>query len=136
LKASAVQVGFDPSWVADLLQTYGPDVLAIAVDAVRNGLSVSLVVEILQKFGPGLLQFVVNWLQGKNMKMAGESVVVPSGGPLVPGIDTSVIDVIIQQYLPIIMQQLLANVNWQQLIQAIIQAIISNITPTPAPTNK
>jgi hypothetical protein len=147
LKASATQFGFDPTWIADLLQKYGPDVLALAVEAVRNGLSINLVIEIIEKFGPGLLQFIVNWLQSQNSKklgvVSGESVVVPpSNGPIIPGIDTNVIDIIIEQYLPIIMQQLLANVNWQQLIQAVIQAIVNNInitplpTPTPTPANK
>jgi hypothetical protein len=143
LKASAAEFGFDPGWIADILQKYGPDVLALAVEAVRNGLSVSLVIEIVQKFGPGLLQFIVNWLQSKSFKKlgaSGSSVVV--NGPVIPGVDTSLIDIIIQQYLPVIMQQLMANVDWQTVIQAVIQAIINNIhinptpTPTPTPTNK
>ena len=58
-------VGFNPSWIAQVLEQYGPDILALSIEAVKNGLSVQLVLEILATFGPPLLHLLIDWLKKK-----------------------------------------------------------------------
>jgi hypothetical protein len=125
LKASAQSFGLDASWVADILTKYGPETLALVVEACRQGLTASLVTEVVTTFGPGLLL--------KNMKKL-DSSVVP--GVLVPGESTGIIDVVIQQYLPVIIEKYLPVLLQQygpQILQAILKIIQQSVTPAPAP---
>ncbi len=132
LKVSATNFGFDPSWIADVLQKYGADVLALIVEAARNGFSVSFIVELIQKFGPAVLQFIMSVFnhQQASLRMrmaagAGTGDVV-SGDVLVEGVDSSVLDVIIQQYLPIIINKYLPTL-WTQFGPQIMQFIQDNL---------
>jgi hypothetical protein len=129
LKLSASNFGFDPSWIADILQKYGADVLALAIEAARNGFSVAFVVEVLQKFGPALLQFILDVfshhqasLRMRNITGSGDVVT----GDVIEGIDTSFLDVIIQKYLPIIIQKYLPAI-WTQFGPAILKFVQDNL---------
>jgi hypothetical protein len=126
LKLSAANFGFDANWIADVLQKFGPDVLAVAVEAARNGFSVSLVVEILQKFGPQVLDFLVSLLSKKSMAMAE---VIPGTvvtGDKVFSVDPNFIDVIISKYLPELLNTVLPQIMAQfgpQILQLITNLI-------------
>ena len=65
LKLSATNFGFEANWVADLLEKYGPDVLALVIEAARNGFSVAFITEFVDKLGPMVLQLIVEWLNRK-----------------------------------------------------------------------
>src|SRR5581483_1438427 len=97
LKMSATNLGFDASWIAELVERFGQDVLTLVVEAARQGLSISLVIEIIQKFGPALLDFVVELLNKKSMLGLTGDVVE---GPTVEGVNSAFIDVIIEKWLP------------------------------------
>lgn len=125
IKLSAVNLGFDTSWIADVLTGYGQDVLSLAVEAARNGLTVGLIIEIVQKFGPSLLQLIVNLIQHRHSMAfaASEAEVFPPvpptvPGPVLPSMDSSLVTVIIQQFLPTILEKF-----GPTLIQALIQVV-------------
>lgn len=65
LKVSAVELGFTSDYVADLLERWGSDVLATAVELARNGLSTEFVIETLKKFGPFFLELFADLLNRK-----------------------------------------------------------------------
>lgn len=134
IKLNAVDMGFDATWIADILQNYGADALNIAMEAARQGLSVSLIVEALQKFGPPLLAFIVDLLNHQTMSMAMAAPVVVE--PFVPGpsdpvsvvptpttINSNVVNVIIDKYLPVLIEQYLPQLVEKfgpQLLQVLI----------------
>ncbi len=126
LKESAVGFGFDVTWVADIVEQWGADVLPLVVEAARHGLSITLVVELLQKFGPSLLDFVVGLLNKKAFMATGE--VVP--GPVVEGFDAGFLDLIIEKYLPVIIDKyapVILDKFGPQLIQAVIDMFFKNL---------
>jgi hypothetical protein len=124
MKSSAENFGFDPTWITDILQKYGQEVLALIVEAARNGFSVSFVMEVIQKFGPALLQFILD-LFNHRQTMAETSGDVLTGD-VVEGIDAGILDVIIQKYLPIIIQKYLPAI-WTQFGPIIMQFIQDNL---------
>jgi len=130
LKLSASNFGFDATWVADVLSKYGDQVLALAIEAARNGFSVSFVVEVLTKFGPTFLGFLVSLIAKKNsMNFAATNDVLT--GDIV-GIDSSVIEVLIEKYLPQIIEKYLPVIIEKysgQIMQFVIQMILNAIKP-------
>lgn len=113
LKMSAANFGFDATWITDILQKYGADVLAMAIEAARNGFSVAFIVEVLKKFGPAILEFILALfthhqaaLRMRGMTGSGDVV----NGDVIEGIDSSFLDVIIQKYLPIIIEKYLPTI--------------------------
>jgi hypothetical protein len=131
LKLSATNFGFDAGWVADVLEKYGPEVLAWAIELARNGLSVTFIVEVVQQFGPVLLQLLVDWLNKKNMAkaaFAAEGVVV--NGDVIEGVDASFIDLIVEKYLPLIIQKYLPMIMEKygpQLIQMLVDMFLKSL---------
>ena len=69
LKASAANFGFDGGAIADILEKFGPDVLALVIEAARSGFSIPWIMEVINKFGPTVLQFLAD-LFHKNAAMA------------------------------------------------------------------
>jgi len=130
LKEQAVGFGFDLTWVADILQNYGSDVLGIVVEAVRHGLSVKTVVDVLEKFGPALLQLLVDMLNQKAMvahqkAMTGDGVVV--NGPVVEGFEAGLLDMVIAKYLPQLLEKLLPQLL-EQFGPKLIQIVLDLLT--------
>jgi hypothetical protein len=128
LKLSAVNFGFDASWIAEILQNYGEDALTLAVEAARNGLSIGLIVEILTKFGPKVLDLLVSWLNQKNMMKGVAGDIVP--GAIVVGDDNAFIDLIVQKYLPMIIQQYLPMILEKygpQIMQVVVNIIMQSL---------
>ena len=127
LKASAVGFGFDPEWVAQILEQWGPDVLAVVVEAARQGLSVTTVVDILTKLGPKLLDLLISVLNKmKMMGVAGDVV----GGDVVQGVDSAVVDVLVEKWLPVIIQKYLPMIidkYGPQLIQFVIDFLLKSL---------
>lgn len=133
LKMSAANFGFDAGWIADILQQYGPDALALAIEAARNGFSVALIVEILQKFGPTILQFILDLFTSHqaSMRMAatadgGTGVIVP--GDLVEGVNGAFVDLIVTKYLPVIIEKYLPQIL-EQFGPIILKMIQDNMQP-------
>lgn len=127
LRLSAVNFGFDGGWIADIMQQWGDEVLALAIEATRNGLSVGLVVEILSKFGPSVLDFFVNLLGKKKMMAAGD--VIP--GPIIEGMDSAFVDLIVEKYLPQILEKFLPLILEKfgpQLMQLLAEMLLKNLT--------
>lgn len=115
LKHSALEFGFDFTWVSDIISKYGEDVLNLVLEAVRGGFSKDFVTEVLSKFGPLLLEFLVNLLNKNKMKLAMSGDIVV--GEEVGVIDASILEVLIQKYLPVIVdkykdQVVQMLVNW------------------------
>lgn len=138
MKASATNFGFDPTWIADILQKYGADVLALAIEAARNGFSISFIVEILQKFGPAVLQFLLSVFTHHQASLRAVGDVIPGNvieGTDVTKIDASVLEIIIQQYLPLIIQKFFPSIWTQfgpiitQFLQNNLQTIMDNYGP-------
>jgi hypothetical protein len=126
-KLSAVNLGFDPAWIQQIIGQYGEDVLAIVIEAARNGLSIQLVVEIFTKFGPAILQLLVDFLNKKKMQtqFAGEIV----DGPVNVAVDSTLIDLLVEKYLPVIIQKYLPMIMEQygaQLVQIFIDVLLKN----------
>jgi hypothetical protein len=143
LNLSAANFGFDPTWVADILSKYGEDALTLAIEAARNGFSISLVIEVLQKFGPALLQLLVDVFAHKQaaMRMAmgeGTGVILPGDvvqGDNVLGIDASLLNVLVEKYLPIILEKYTPAI-WTafgpiivQFVEANLQTILDKVGP-------
>ena len=134
LNLSAANFGFDPTWVTDILSKYGEDVLTLAVEAARNGFSVSLVIEVLQKFGPVLLQLLVDVFAHKQaaMRMAmgeGAGVIIPGDvvkGDDVLGFDASLLNVLVEKYLPIILEKYAPTI-WTNFGPVIVKFVESNL---------
>lgn len=99
-KTSAINFGFDEKWIVEILEKYGSEVVAIIVEAARNGFSIALIQEIINKLGPLFLELIVDFTNKKNM--TGE--IIP--GPVVEGKD-AFIDLIVEKYLPTIIQNYL-----------------------------
>jgi len=132
LNLSATNFGFDPTWVADILLKHGEAALKLAVEAARNGFSISLVIEILQKFGPALLQLLVDVFVKKQAAMRmgeGTGVIVPGDvvqGDGILGVDASLLNVIIEKYLPMILEKY-APAIWTTFGPIIVQFVESNL---------
>jgi len=114
MKASASNFGFDSEWVKEILIKYGPSILALAVEAARNGFSVNFIVEVLGKFGPTVLQLLLKIFNNNKTTKGLQS------------IDSSVIDVILEQYFPLIIEKYLPTI-WAQFGPMIVQFIQNNL---------
>lgn len=124
LKLSAVNFGFDSQWIADLLQKYGQDGLALAIEAARNGLSTQLITEVMQKFGPDLIQFLLN-LQNNHKSFAPMGMAADAKGFL--GLDSGVLlDTVQQQFGNGLLQKLLQQYG-PQIAQILIQVLMANM---------
>ncbi len=122
IRLSAVGFGFDSTWISDLLAKYGSDAVALVVEAVRGGFSKDLVVDVLDKFGPLVLEFLINLLNKHKMAargVAGELVV----GEQVGAIDATIIQTMIEKYLPILVDK-----YGQQILDLIVSFVISRLT--------
>lgn len=98
LKENAIGMGFDSSWIADILEKYGPDILNLAIQLANNGFSVAFIVEMLQRFGPYILQFLLNLLN--NWKVFGIA------GDVAPS-DDVVVQTAAETWLPSILERIL-----------------------------
>jgi len=130
LKMNAVNFGFDASWVADILDKWGAELLALAIEAARNGFSVGMIVELINKLGPALLELMVELLNRKKMmmSMAADGEVVP--GPVVEGIDGAFLDIIIEKYLPMIIEKylpLILEKYGSDLIKTLIKIFLDSL---------
>ena len=134
LTSSAVNLGFDSNWIIDLLEKHGAEIVALVVEAARQGLSVSLIIEVIDKLGPDFLRLIVDILSAYRLKQAHKSV----AGEIIPGpiwnpgadINSSILDVLIEKYLPIFINQVLPVLlekYGQQIIQAILTILLKNI---------
>jgi hypothetical protein len=115
LKQSALEFGFDFTWITEIISQYGDDVLNLVLEAVRGGFSKDFVAEVLSKFGPLLLEFLVNLLNKNKMRLAMSGDVVV--GEEVGVLDASILEVLIQKYLPVLLdkykdQVVQMLVNW------------------------
>lgn len=132
MNLSAANFGFDPTWVADILSKYGEDVLTLAIEAARNGFSVSLVIEVLQKFGPAILQLLVDVFAKKQAALRfGEGAGVVLTGDIVQGdnvlgVDASLLNVLVEKYLPIILEKYTPNL-WAAFGPVIVQFVGNNL---------
>lgn len=132
LNLSAANFGFDPTWVADILSQYGEDALTLAIEAARNGFSISLVIEVLQKFGPALLQLLVDVFAKKQTSLRmGEGTGVILAGDVVQGdnifgVDSSLLNVLIDKYLPVILEKYAPNL-WAAFGPTIVQFVENNL---------
>ena len=122
LKTSAQNLGFDPSWIADIVAKYGPDVLSVIVELARNGITVATITDLLTKFGPEILQLLLSILHVKNMRGETGDVFPPDPTQLPSSAIDSILIALIQQYLPILIQK-----YGPQILQAIMDAIIKAI---------
>lgn len=117
LKASAVEFGFDATWITDLVSKFGGDVLSLVVEAVRGGFSKELVIEVLEKFGPFVLELLVNLLNKQKMAAAfGADVSADKFGL----IDISIIESLVQKYLPVLLEK-----YGNQIAQIIINWVVT-----------
>lgn len=120
MKASAANFGFDAQWIADVIQKWGNDVLALVVEAARNGFSKDLIIEVLQKFGPLLLELMVDIINKFSMRKAAVGEVVV--GEEVSLFDASILEVVVQKYLPMIMEK-----YGEKIIQMLIDWLLNNV---------
>lgn len=131
MRLSASNFGFDMNWVADVLEKFGQDVLSLAIEAARHGLSATLVIEMIDKLGKGVVEFIVDILNNKSMvgmanPMEGEIV----NGPVLEGVDSSVLNVIIEKWLPLIINNylpLILEKYGPQLIQALLDLFLKSV---------
>lgn len=134
LTTSAVNLGFNSHWTTHVLHKFGPDFVAAIIEGARQGLSVSTIVEVTEKCGHGTVQLLVDVLGSKRLMSArrgftGEiiqgEIVTPSGDKF----DESIVDVIIQKYLPVLIEKALPIIlekYGEQIIQAILDLLLRN----------
>jgi hypothetical protein len=100
LKVAATGLGLDANTIADILEKYGPEVLAMVVELLRNGFSTTFIMELVQ-LGPDVLQIIVNLFNSSVMKkysaMSPEQLKISA---VSLGFDPSFILQILQQYGP------------------------------------
>lgn len=129
MKLSATNFGFDGEWIADVVEKYGDDAVAVIVEAARSGLSVKFVIELIDRFGTQVLELLVNVLnQFKMTQMAATGVVVE--GPIVEGVNSALTDVLIKDYLPMIIEKLLPQIMEKygpQLIQLVVDWLLKSL---------
>lgn len=123
LKTSAMSFGFDFEWITNLVTQWGDDVLALVVEAVRGGFTKEVVVNILEKVGPLALELIVNLMN----KMKIHRGFAGPDGALVVGeevrlFDASIIETLVQRYLPILMEK-----YGDKIVQLVIDWIIKAI---------
>ena len=127
LKESALSVGFDHGFVADVMEKLGPDVLTTLVDAVKSGFSADTAKQLLIKTGPTLLQIMTQLL----VHTSGTSVAAKlATGELVVGeevklLDSALLQVLLQKFLPQLLEQFAP-----QLIQYILDLVTKSLTKT------
>lgn len=121
LKASAVNFGFDEAALAELVKKFGPDILSIAVEAARNGFTPTLILEILMKFGPGVLELLLNIFKKQNAKFGEVITGDVITGDQVNTIDISLVETLLQKYVPLLMEK-----YGDQIIQAMLEWIINH----------
>src|SRR4051812_16598945 len=98
LKTQAVGFGFDPAWIADIVEKFGPDLLGVVVEAIRQGLSMGTVTDLPQKSAPAVLRLLISTLNNlrakefaKTQGFAADATVVP-GGVVVEGVESGMLD--------------------------------------------
>jgi hypothetical protein len=112
LKASAQDFGFDRGVIADILEKFGPDVLALVVEAARNGFSIQWIMDTFNKFGPTVLRFLSD-LFSRNMAMAevpmsfdgSPQTGVVINGDLIEGMDSNLISTLLEKLLPMLLEK-------------------------------
>lgn len=119
LKASALGFGLDMAWIGEIIEKYGDDVLGLIVEALRTGFSRELVTEIITKFGPLILEFLVNLTNKQKMKAISGDVIV---GEEVGILDISIIEMLIQKYLPLIIEK-----YGDHIVQFILTWVVNNL---------
>lgn len=120
LQQSAANFGFDPAWIADVVEKYGPEVLAVVVEAARGGFSIQLIQDVMQKLGPLVLELLVNLLN--KQKMARSFTGDEQMGDQVMSIDIGLIEVLVQKYLPLLLEKF-----GPQLVQMAVDWIVQHL---------
>lgn len=145
LKASAQNFGFDGGVVADVLEKFGPEVLALVVEAARSGFSVQWIMDTLYKFGPAVLQFFRDMWNSNAMAAAAQGEGVVLTGELVEGFDANFLQVLLEKFLPVLLDKFGPKIIeailkslvkspqfaaggelWTTILNAVIQAVTSN----------
>lgn len=112
LKLAASNFGLDLGWIADILSRFGGKALAIVVEALRGGFTKELVVELLEKLGPEALELLVEWLsqyrmmKPQNLALQGEVTTGVVTGEEVPVIQGAILQILVEKYLPQIIEKL------------------------------
>jgi len=131
LKASAQDFGFDSGAVADILEKFGPDVLALLVELARSGFTIQWIMDTFNKFGPTVLQFLQD-LFTRNMAIAEVPLSVDGSpqtgvvidGQIVEGLDSNLITTLLEKFLPLILEK-----YGPQLIEYLIKMVLDAIKP-------
>lgn len=69
IKGAAENFGLSPEFIAECLNKYGPEVLAVCIEGLKNGFSVGFVIELVRLFGPVVLDFVLSLFRNSNKSM-------------------------------------------------------------------
>lgn len=122
-KEAALSFGFDTTWITDILAEYGQVALDLVIEAMRGGFSKDLVIEVLAKFGPAILEFLVTLLNKKKMAFASaENASGNVADQLAGFLDASIIEVLVQKYLPMIMEK-----YGEQIVQMLVEYILNSL---------
>ncbi len=135
LKEHAINLGFDSDFVTDVLSKYGPEILALIIEAARNGFTVDFIKEIMSKLGPILLELMVEIINRQKMEgfaadPMGFNAGVVIDGPIVEGVEGPFIDILVEKYLPKIIQKylpLILEKYGDKLIQMLIELFLKNL---------
>ena len=116
LKFSALDLGATDSWIADILQTYGANALASAIEFLRNGASPTFIWSTLQLFGPAVLGFLIDLytqsrktmkVQAQDGKFQDQRVFGSLSGAIITLVLIKVMPVLIEKYGPQILDAVL-----------------------------
>ncbi len=129
---SAQNFGFEAGVISDILERFGPEVLALITEAARSGFGVQWIIDTLNKFGPNVLQFFMD-LWSKNVGIAGVAPVGVDGavqtgvlitGDVVEGMDSNMLSTLLEKMLPMIMEK-----YGPQLIEMVMKLVLDAIKP-------
>lgn len=128
LKVSAQALGLDEAGVADILEKWGSDVLAVCVEAARSGFSPVWVMNTLTRFGPTVLEFFTDLWNHNGMVAAasveqgvvlGDLKVTPENLEMFDG---ALIQKLAEKFLPMLMDK-----YGERILELIVEAILNSL---------
>lgn len=114
LQLTAQSMGIPVELVTQIIQMYGPAVLATVTEFVRHGFSVGVVIELLNVVGPPLLDFILYLINGGQSDVvqnttpapAGEGVAAQSiGDKFQANFGSVLLKLVVEKILPVIIEK-------------------------------
>jgi hypothetical protein len=128
MKVGALSFGFNIDWVTQIMDTYGPEILNLVLEASRNGISKDFIMEVLGRFGPILLGLLVDLLQQRKMKFAAMDGAVIDGTMV--GEEVGFMMLLLERFLPQLVEKylpMLMETYGDKIVQMLMELILNSV---------